>query len=194
MHFIVGFEPCAGTVRRAITCTVSTLLNNMLCKLCEQAAASKKELLQGAEQCALALMLSACVPVNTLFVALHNCCCCCRLPPASRSCCSCSATCSGASDAVFAIQLQTLPVAPTAQLLLLQAATSKQELLQLLSNIALGLMPETLRAADGPQPEAQDFLIRGMAIDKAGFMVVGDAVRVGQRVRFMVSLIVLYFI
>jgi small ligand-binding sensory domain FIST len=68
-----------------------------------------------------------------------------------------------------------------------QAATSKQELLQLLSNMALGLMPETLRAADGPQPEAQDFLIRGMAIDKAGFMVVGDAVRVGQRVRFMVS-------
>jgi small ligand-binding sensory domain FIST len=53
--------------------------------------------------------------------------------------------------------------------------------------MALGLMPETLRAADGPQPEAQDFLIRGMAIDKAGFMVVGDAVRVGQRVRFMVS-------
>jgi hypothetical protein len=74
-----------------------------------------------------------------------------------------------------------------ALLLLLQAATSKQELLQLLSNMALGLMPETLRAADGPQPEAQDFLIRGMSIDKAGFMVVGDAVRVGQRVRFMVS-------
>ncbi|KAF6260236.1 hypothetical protein COO60DRAFT_1637771 [Scenedesmus sp. NREL 46B-D3] len=72
------------------------------------------------------------------------------------------------------------------QLELQQAATSRQELLQLLSNMALGLMPEMLRAADGPPPEAQDFLIRGMAVDKAGFMVVGDAVRVGQRLRFMV--------
>lgn len=68
-----------------------------------------------------------------------------------------------------------------------QAATSRAELLQLLQNMALGLVPEVLRAADGPQPEPQDFLIRGIALDKAGFMIVGDSVRVGQRIRFMVS-------
>lgn len=69
----------------------------------------------------------------------------------------------------------------------LQAASSRSELLLLLRNIALGLMPETLRPADEQPLEPQDFLIRGMALDRAGFMVVGDAVRVGQRVRFMVS-------
>jgi hypothetical protein len=30
-------------------------------------------------------------------------------------------------------------------------------------------------------------LTAGMALSKAGFMIVGDSVRVGQRVRFMVS-------
>ena len=68
-----------------------------------------------------------------------------------------------------------------------QVAKNKAELLELLRNMALGLMPETLRSPDAPQPEPQDFLIRGMALDKSGFMVVGDAVRVGQRIRFMVS-------
>lgn len=42
-----------------------------------------------------------------------------------------------------------------------QVASSKSELMQLLRNMAVGLMPELLRAADGPPPEAHDFLIRG---------------------------------
>ena len=35
----------------------------------------------------------------------------------------------------------------------------------------------------------QDFLIRGLVLDKRGFMLVLDTVRVGERVRFMVSAI-----
>lgn len=31
----------------------------------------------------------------------------------------------------------------------------------MLRNMALGLMPDLLRVADGPPPEAHDFLIRG---------------------------------
>lgn len=53
--------------------------------------------------------------------------------------------------------------------------------------MALGLMPDVLRVADASQLEPQDFLIRGMALDKSGFMVVGDSVRAGQQIRFMVS-------
>lgn len=53
--------------------------------------------------------------------------------------------------------------------------------------MALGLMPDVLRASDAAQLEPQDFLIRGMALDKSGFMVVGDSVRVGQQIRFMVG-------
>jgi hypothetical protein len=42
-----------------------------------------------------------------------------------------------------------------------QVASSKQELMLLLRNMAVGIMPEVLRVADGPPPEAHDFLIRG---------------------------------
>ncbi len=44
-----------------------------------------------------------------------------------------------------------------------QVASSKSELMQLLRNMAVGLMPEVLRVADGPPPEPHDFLIRGKA-------------------------------
>lgn len=67
-----------------------------------------------------------------------------------------------------------------------QVASSRAELLALLRNMALGLMPEVLRVPGGAPPAAHEFLIRGCALSKAGFMVVGDSVRVGQRVRFMV--------
>lgn len=64
---------------------------------------------------------------------------------------------------------------------------------QLLQNLTLGLAPQDLPSIGGSSgssnpselgPEA--FLIRGMAFDKSGAMVVGDAVRVGQQLRFMV--------
>jgi hypothetical protein len=42
-----------------------------------------------------------------------------------------------------------------------QVASSRSELMQMLRNMALGLMPDLLRVADGPPPEAHDFLIRG---------------------------------
>jgi len=42
-----------------------------------------------------------------------------------------------------------------------QVASSRSELMLLLRNMAVGLVPEVLRAADGPPPEAHDFLIRG---------------------------------
>lgn len=55
----------------------------------------------------------------------------------------------------------------------------------LLSNLTAGLAPDSLTSPNAPEP--QDFLIRGMAVDKAGFLVVGDKVRAGQCMRFMVS-------
>lgn len=33
--------------------------------------------------------------------------------------------------------------------------------MQMLRNMALGVLPDVLRVADGPAPEAHDFLIRG---------------------------------
>jgi hypothetical protein len=42
-----------------------------------------------------------------------------------------------------------------------QVAISRTELMQMLRNMALGVMPDVLRVADGPAPEAHDFLIRG---------------------------------
>ncbi len=55
---------------------------------------------------------------------------------------------------------------------------------RLLSNLTLGLAPDTLKAAAELEPI--DFLIRGCGFERGGAMVVGDAVRVGQRFRFMV--------
>jgi hypothetical protein len=50
-----------------------------------------------------------------------------------------------------------------------QVASSRSELLQMLRNMALGLMPDLLRMAGGPPPEAHDFLIRG----EGGWAVAG---------------------
>jgi hypothetical protein len=55
----------------------------------------------------------------------------------------------------------------------------------LLSNLALGVAPGGLRAADSLEP--QDFLIRGVLLERSGNMLVMDTVRVGERIRFMVS-------
>lgn len=42
-----------------------------------------------------------------------------------------------------------------------QVASSRTELMQMLRNMALGVLPDVLRVADSPAPEAHDFLIRG---------------------------------
>eukprot|EP00877_Chromochloris_zofingiensis_P010885 jgi/Chrzof1/604/Cz01g22040.t1 len=67
---------------------------------------------------------------------------------------------------------------------LMDQASNKQQLMALLSNLTAGLAPDSLTSPNAPEP--QDFLIRGMAVDKAGFLVVGDKVRAGQCMRFMV--------
>ena len=46
-------------------------------------------------------------------------------------------------------------------------------------------------AAAATTPEPREWLIRGCALDRAGFMVVGDAIRAGQRLRFMVRVLLL---
>ncbi|KAF8063849.1 hypothetical protein HT031_003706 [Scenedesmus sp. PABB004] len=66
-----------------------------------------------------------------------------------------------------------------------QVASGRPELLALLRNIAVGLVPQVLRSA-GSEPAPHQYLIRGVALDRAGFAAVGDAVRVGQHLRFMV--------
>lgn len=58
----------------------------------------------------------------------------------------------------------------------------------LLSDLSVGLAPETLTEAGAEQqPLApHDFLIRPLALDPSGVIAVGDFVRAGQRMRFMV--------
>jgi small ligand-binding sensory domain FIST len=55
------------------------------------------------------------------------------------------------------------------------------------SNLCCGLAPDDpLRPAAAEDAEPQDWLIRGMALTSTAHLAVGDALRVGQRLRFMV--------
>jgi small ligand-binding sensory domain FIST len=62
--------------------------------------------------------------------------------------------------------------------------SSREELNGLLRNMTAGLAPPGLM---GRQPEPQDFLIRQVGFDNGGNMVVGDVVRPGQQMKFMVG-------
>jgi hypothetical protein len=60
---------------------------------------------------------------------------------------------------------------------------SRQELDGLLRNMTCGLAPAAL---PGQLSEPQDFLIRQIGFDNGGNLVVGDTVKPGQQLKFMV--------
>ncbi|GBF93738.1 hypothetical protein Rsub_06070 [Raphidocelis subcapitata] len=73
----------------------------------------------------------------------------------------------------------------------LQPIDSERELARVVSNLCCGLAPDDpLRAAAATaapgDAEPQDWLIRGMALTNTAQLAVGDELRVGQRLRFMV--------
>jgi hypothetical protein len=64
------------------------------------------------------------------------------------------------------------------------SVASRQELDGLLRNMTCGLAPPGL---PGQVSEPQDFLIRQIGFDNGGNLVVGDMVKPGQQLKFMVG-------
>ncbi|GAX75694.1 hypothetical protein CEUSTIGMA_g3137.t1 [Chlamydomonas eustigma] len=80
---------------------------------------------------------------------------------------------------VAAFTGETVPLMAL-QMELQGVVSSKEQLGSILNNLTLGVAPDTLSL----QPK--DFLIRPMSITQEGSLAVGEYVRVGQRIRFMI--------